>query len=934
MPGAFATSIPTSPVLPPLALPGPSSLSPDLHIHNPIDASPDGAMKEKSHLDIVLDNPQGHIFLKGTGANVEPARLSGHVYLFLTEATALKEIALQFRGKAKIPMPANESLMNNSAYITYTICTHDWSFLEGDKKHSRTLKPGRHFFPFSLSVDGSLPSSIHTPLLGGASISYKLRALATRPGLAHNLTSTIPVHILRSLTPEALEYQQSLEIENTWPEKLMYAIVLPHKAWAAGDTLVAVLKFSPMRKGVRVSSVVSTLYETVRVYARSGNQEETRVVASVNHEMPVATAPEGSSSSEDGIDDGFEDKDVVTYVTLPIPHTSCESPSPSPLSHPTTPLASNPAPSSQTHTQSESHTPAPCNPVSHTITMTNTTPTHALEPIAVSHRVRWAIFIHNADGHTSELRCSLPVHILDGRVLEEARGCSVMTRQMVLGAVGLARACGELGLSTGVPGDTEAQTDTENAVEDRELPSYPAHVRDRIANMFLPEGVMVRAPSPWVGRIGETGPASVESGDSASTDTAASSVIAVDLAEPVGGSGPHSRASGSATPAGLPSSMSNLPHAPNAGASAPEMSTLDWVNTELLLSLSDAPLRGAHAPASISTTTTGRHRGSGHASRIGSRWGSREQSRVHSRSGSPGPGPESQRRSLEAQSSSGSGEGDVPALRNPSIPEHQQNIDAASSTTSISHASSSLHIAHHGHSVRSLFKATMKPFAAFAHGHGKHHPHGVATVTISEHEPETTAGANSSHSHSLFSLSISSLSVSRGSSHQQQLPYLPSSLAHSASDNPQPSHPSSSVSMPTQSGPTPLTGEDLMHRAFTSVPDYSIAARGFIGGVPPLSSMQGLPSYEEAQAGRASSRLSRRRSSGLDNVDDQSRRGRSRSREPRSRSTERRATVSDSGLVGPFGLNAEGISQRLGSGESGEDDSDEGIQTRPSLFRT
>ena len=32
------------------------------------------------------------------------------------------------------------------------------------------------------------------------------------------------------------------------------------------------------------------------------------------------------------------------------------------------------------------------------------------------------------------------------------------------------------------------------------------------------------------------------------------------------------------------------------------------------------------------------------------------------------------------------------------------------------------------------------------------------------------------------------------------------------------------------------------------MPDYAVAARGFIGGVPPLSSMRGLPSYAEAAA--------------------------------------------------------------------------------------
>ena len=43
------------------------------------------------------------------------------------------------------------------------------------------------------------------------------------------------------------------------------------------------------------------------------------------------------------------------------------------------------------------------------------------------------------------------------------------------------------------------------------------------------------------------------------------------------------------------------------------------------------------------------------------------------------------------------------------------------------------------------------------------------------------------------------------------------------------------------------SGPSLLHRAFTEVPDYSIAARGFLGGVPPLTSMRGLPSYEESE---------------------------------------------------------------------------------------
>ncbi|KAF4621109.1 hypothetical protein D9613_000149 [Agrocybe pediades] len=131
--------------------------------------------KDKTRLEIILDAP--YLTLKGTGPDVEPTTLSGHVFLYLTETTALKEITLQFRGKARIPMPANESLINNSTSITYVICNHDWSFLEhtgSSKRHSRSLKAGKHYFPFNLSIGGSLPSSISTCALGGASVAYKL----------------------------------------------------------------------------------------------------------------------------------------------------------------------------------------------------------------------------------------------------------------------------------------------------------------------------------------------------------------------------------------------------------------------------------------------------------------------------------------------------------------------------------------------------------------------------------------------------------------------------------------------------------------------------------------------------------------------------------------------------------------------------------------
>jgi hypothetical protein len=58
--------------------------------------------------------------------------------------------------------------------------------------------------------------------------------------------------------------------------------------------------------------------------------------------------------------------------------------------------------------------------------------------------------------------------------------------------------------------------------------------------------------------------------------------------------------------------------------------------------------------------------------------------------------------------------------------------------------------------------------------------------------------------------------------------------------------------------PDSPSGSALLHRAFTEVPDYGVAARGFIGGVTPLSSMRDLPSYDEAERSHSDSNATAR----------------------------------------------------------------------------
>ena len=72
-------------------------------------------------LDIQLHADQ--LALKGVGVDVEPALLSGNVVLYLTEATSFKEINLQFKGKARLPVNPTDPYVLSLPLSNYFVFT-------------------------------------------------------------------------------------------------------------------------------------------------------------------------------------------------------------------------------------------------------------------------------------------------------------------------------------------------------------------------------------------------------------------------------------------------------------------------------------------------------------------------------------------------------------------------------------------------------------------------------------------------------------------------------------------------------------------------------------------------------------------------------------------------------------------------------------------
>ncbi|KAF8499673.1 hypothetical protein F5888DRAFT_1802161 [Russula emetica] len=705
-------------------------------------------------IDLVVNSDV--LALKGNGAEVTPALLSGQIVLDLAESTTVKQITLQFRGKARLPPVENEPVSFSNSPMTYIVCNHEWSFFEGEKKNSHTLKAGRHLFPFQLNLGGSLPSTLYTNAYGGASVTYKLRATATRPGFAHNLQMQKVITLLRSFVPEAVEYQQSLEIENTWPEKIMYSIMVPHKAWAAGDDLTAAIKLSPLAKGAGknqrgLSSPQGMNSVTVKQY---GWNTETIARAQVCRRIHEIT---------------------LSSPLIPLPYLGrAMSFTPSSSSGPSNdhPTHNNPEAGTSTSAHSSSPSAEPENE-SHSIptdfelsgedVVTKleislplcTTPTHTLEPIIASHRIRWSIIMDNPDGHTSELRCSLPLHILDYRLLDEAKSATVETRRLLLGG---------------------PEVPEEGSPDHEQLPSYPSHIRDRIANMYLPDQAVLRVFNPWIHH-------------------GISPVQQLEMDQ----DGRHSDfTSGTHTP------LEAYYVSPPIGHG-----DLEYVNSELLLSLSQntpPPIETTHRDMGSLPETTPPSRS---ASRRTSQVSSLVQSRAHSRAPSTERelSSSSHHQNHSRRSSSGSGNTNANATSTTG-PEA-----AAPSTYLHSNSTASRNL--HG-----LFHATLKPLTSLTSSFALPSRHYTPLIPPTPPHP--------------------SLSYSSGSN-------PPGTTTGSSS--------STSTSTPTTSLPrtVPVTSHSLLHRAFTSVPDYDIASRGFLGGVTPLETLQGLPSYEEAEMQRSRS---------------------------------------------------------------------------------
>jgi hypothetical protein len=194
------------------------------------------------------------------------------------------------------------------------------------------LQPGTHQWPFEFRLPGDTPESVEG--MPEASITYRVRVTVDRGKLAHDMHAARHVRIIRTLQHNALELMHSMSVENTWPDKVDYSIVLARKSVLFGSVATLEMRLTPLLKGLVVGAITARMVE-YRDCSLPG--ATTHTARSRRSQAEVAVWTWGGGGGSGGGDNEDNDDDMGRYwhdvigdtgqegwlitKTLPLPRT-------------------------------------------------------------------------------------------------------------------------------------------------------------------------------------------------------------------------------------------------------------------------------------------------------------------------------------------------------------------------------------------------------------------------------------------------------------------------------------------------------------------------------------------------------------------------------------------------------------------------------------
>ncbi|CAK7219281.1 hypothetical protein SBRCBS47491_003793 [Sporothrix bragantina] len=211
--------------------------------------------------DIRLEND--FIVFRGNEHEASGQLLKGVLAICVPSAIKIEDIHLRLTGTQRLawtdPKVTPSGLTSTKVDRSHNILNHAWAPFWGTPGKSAVLEKGNYEFPFELMLPGDTCESVEG--LHEASITYKLKATIARGKLAYDLHAYKHVRIVRTLESSALEFLHAMSVENIWPNKVEYSIVVPQKAVVFGSHIPLESRFTPLLKGLELGDITIKLIE-------------------------------------------------------------------------------------------------------------------------------------------------------------------------------------------------------------------------------------------------------------------------------------------------------------------------------------------------------------------------------------------------------------------------------------------------------------------------------------------------------------------------------------------------------------------------------------------------------------------------------------------------------------------------------------------------
>ncbi|KAI0391767.1 arrestin domain-containing protein [Xylariaceae sp. FL0594] len=209
-------------------------------------------------------------------------------------------------------------------------------------------------------LPGDTPESVEGLYQTG--ITYLFKATIIRGKLAKNFHAYKRLRVIRTLAPAALELNHAMSVENLWPNKTEYSIIIPRKAVVFGTVVPIEMRFTPLLKGLEMGKITIRLIES-QEFTVTGPSVATRTH---KHDREVTmwhVEADNEKHWHDVIEETGQDGWVIKQdLQLPKKLSMCLQ---------------------------------DC----------------WVQGIKIRHKLRLSVALHNPDGHISELRATLPFTI-------------------------------------------------------------------------------------------------------------------------------------------------------------------------------------------------------------------------------------------------------------------------------------------------------------------------------------------------------------------------------------------------------------------------------------------------------------------------------------------------------------------------------------------